>query len=100
MVNHTLDLICAATEIPEFIEVDMTGIEIGDSIRMDRVKMPKGVEPSDHDPEHVLATMMAPKSAAADEAADAAAAEAASAASAAAAAPAAAPAGEKKEEKK
>lgn len=101
IVNHTLNLLCAATEIPEAIEVDMTGVEIGDSIRMDRVKLPKGVEPSDHDPEHVLATMMAPKSAAADEAADAAAAEAASAASAAAAAPAAgAAAGEKKEEKK
>ncbi len=86
IVNHMLELSCAATEIPEFIEVDMTGVEVGDSMRMDRVKLPKGVEPVDHDPEHTLATLMAPKAAVADEAADAASAAAASAASTAAAA--------------
>lgn len=100
IVNHTLELECVATDIPEFIEVDMTGIEIGDAMRMDRVKMPSGAVPKDADPEHVLATLVAPKSAAADEAKDAEVAAASAAASAAAAPGAAAPAGDKKEEKK
>lgn len=105
IVSHELALMCSATDIPEFIEVDLTGVEIGDSIRMDKIKLPKGVEDTDHDPEHVLATIVAPKSAKADEEADAAVAAAAAAASAAAAAPGGAPAAgaaapAKKEEKK
>jgi large subunit ribosomal protein L25 len=105
IVSHELELLCSATDIPEFIEVDMTGVEIGDSIRMDKAKLPKGAEPTDDDPEHVLATIAAPKAAKADEEADAAVAAAASAASAAAAAPTAVPGAPsttaaKKEEKK
>lgn len=101
IVSHELELLCSATDIPEFLEVDMTGTEIGDSIRMDKVKLPKGAVPTDDDEEHVLATIAAPKAAKADEEADAAVAAAASAASAAAAAPGGAPAADaKKEEKK
>lgn len=103
IVSHELELLCSATDIPEFLEVDMTGAEIGDSIRMDKLKLPKGAVPTDDDEEHVLATIAAPKASKADDDADAAVAAAASAASAAAAAPGGAPAAAapaKKEEKK
>lgn len=100
IVSHTMELLCSATEIPEFVEVDMTGVEIGDALRMDRVKLPSGVEAVDDDPDHTLATLIAPKTSTADDAADEAAASAASAASAATAAAAAggiaAPAADKK----
>jgi large subunit ribosomal protein L25 len=111
VVSHELELMCSATDIPEHIEVDLSGVEIGDSIRMDKIKLPKGTEATNDDPEHVIATLVAPKSAKADEEADAAVAAAAAAASAAAvpgaAVPGAAPAAgaaakapAKKEEKK
>lgn len=105
IVSHELELMCSATDIPEFIEVDLTGVEIGDSVRMDKAKLPKGAIPTIDDEDHVLATIAAPKGAKADEEADAAVAAAASAASAAAAAPGAVPGAPsttaaKKEEKK
>ncbi len=104
IVSHELELLCSATDIPEFIEVDLTGVEIGDSVRMDKVKLPKGAVPTNDDEDHVLATIAAPKGAKADEEADAAISAAASAASAAAAAPGGAPAAAapaaKKEDKK
>jgi large subunit ribosomal protein L25 len=104
MVHHEIEMMCSATDIPEYIEIDLTGIEIGDSIRMEKAKIPAGAV-SSLDPEEVLITIVAPKSAAADEAADAAVAAAAAAESATAAgtpgapAAAAAPAA-KKEDKK
>src|SRR5688500_1208389 len=66
MVHHEIEMTCSATDIPEFIELDLTGAEIGDSIRMSQVKIPAGAIPSLDDPEEVLITMVAPKSAAAD----------------------------------
>ncbi len=100
IVHHEVELTCSATDIPEFIEIDLTGAEIGDSIRMEKAKIPAGAV-SALDPEEVLITMVAPKSAAADEAADAAVAAAASAESAAAAGtPGAVVPMAKKEEKK
>lgn len=104
VVSHELEVVCSATDIPDKIEVDLKGIEIGDSIRMDKVKLPAGTEAKADDPEYVVATIIPPKNAKADEDADAATAAASAAASAAAADPAAAataaaPAA-KKEEKK
>lgn len=100
IVHHEIELTCSATDIPEYIEIDLTGAEIGDSIRMEKAKIPAGAEPA-LDSDEVLITIVAPKSAAADEAADAAVAAAASAESAAASgAPGAAAPVAKKEDKK
>lgn len=96
IVAHELPVLCSATDIPESIDVDLASAEIGDSLRLGASKLRSSAVPVDNDPDYVLATILAPKTAAADEAADAAVAEAAAAASAAATAPADA----KKEEKK
>lgn len=89
IAHHSIDLICRATDIPEFIEVDLTPFKITDTITLSHAKLPAGVKASEDDPEFPLASIMAPKSSAADEAAVAAVAAASAAASAAAAAPAA-----------
>lgn len=105
IVRHEVEMECSATDIPEFIEVDISSYDFGDSIRISAAKMPANVKPV-MERDFVLATMAASRAAtSADDEADAAVAAAASAASAAAlpAAPgAAAPAaaGDKKDEKK
>lgn len=46
IVRHELELLCPASAIPQFIEVDLTGLEIGDAIHMSKVALPKGVKPT------------------------------------------------------
>ena len=71
--RHDVELICHAESIPEFVSVDLTGAEIGDSLRMSAVKLPEGVRPAVQDRDFVIATVAAP-SAVRAEAAEAAAA--------------------------
>ncbi|MGK0266327.1 MAG: large subunit ribosomal protein L25 [Maricaulis sp.] len=46
IVRHDLELLCPASAIPEFIAVDLTGLEIGDSIHMSAVTLPANVKPT------------------------------------------------------
>lgn len=39
-----LEIECKASALPEFIEVDMSKIEIGETIHLSDIKLPKGVE--------------------------------------------------------
>jgi len=73
-----------AEAIPEFVSVDLTGADIGDSLRMSAVKLPEGVRPAVQDRDFVIATVAAPSAVRAE------AAEAAAAAVTGEAAPAAA----------
>ncbi|MCR5877362.1 50S ribosomal protein L25/general stress protein Ctc [Phenylobacterium sp. J367] len=41
---HSVNVACAADHIPEEILIDLTGLEIGTSIRVSDLKLPKGVE--------------------------------------------------------
>jgi large subunit ribosomal protein L25 len=48
-VNHVLselDIICLPDDLPEFIEVDLANLQMGHSIRLSELKLPKGVESS------------------------------------------------------
>jgi large subunit ribosomal protein L25 len=84
IVQHELELWCQADAIPERVEVDLTGMEIGDSIHLDKVALPQGTKPTTTQ-NLTVATIAAP-TAVRDEALEKAA--AAAAATAAAAAPA------------
>jgi len=84
VVRHDVELICRAEAIPEFVSVDLTGADIGDSLRMSAVKLPEGVRPAVQDRDFVIATVAAPSAVRAE------AAEAAAAAVTGEAAPAAA----------
>ncbi|MDD2934094.1 MAG: 50S ribosomal protein L25/general stress protein Ctc [Methylotenera sp.] len=43
-VQTEADVSCLAKDLPEFIEVDVSGLEIGHSIHLSQIKLPKGVE--------------------------------------------------------
>lgn len=60
VVRHELDLVCDAAEIPEEIHIDLTGLEIGDSIHISAVQLPKGAESGITDRDFTIATLVAP----------------------------------------
>ena len=60
IVRHDLELICDAAEIPEQIEIDLTGLEIGDSIHISAITLPKGSKSAIEDRDFTIATVVAP----------------------------------------
>ncbi len=60
IVKHDIELICDAAEIPDELHVDLTGLEIGDSIHISNVKLPKGAKPAIDDRDFTVATLVAP----------------------------------------
>jgi len=74
IVRHQVEFHCPANAIPEFITVDLTGADIGDSIHISAVKLPEGVRPVIQDRDFTVATIagsaaMRPEGEAAGEAA-------------------------------
>lgn len=57
IVRHEVEFHCPADAIPEFITVDLDGTEIGDSIHISAVKLPKGVTPVIADRDFTIATI-------------------------------------------
>jgi len=60
IVRHELDLVCDAAEIPDDISIDLTGFDVGDSIHISNIKLPKGVESGITDRDFTIATLVAP----------------------------------------
>ena len=71
-VRHELELICDAAEIPEEIEISLAGMDIGDSLHISAVTLPKGTQSTISDRDFTIATIV-PSSGAVMEAQDAAA---------------------------
>lgn len=96
IVMHEITVRTKPDLIPEFFEVDLTGLEIGHSVHISTLKVPEGVRMVTREKDATVASIAAPtvvREAAAQAAADAAAPAADAATPAAgAAAPAAAPA--------
>jgi len=69
VVRHEVELSCPATAIPEFIEVPLSGLDIGDAAKISDVKLPEGVEPTITDRDFTIATIAA-ATAVAEEAAE------------------------------
>ena len=85
VVRHSVEILVAADQIPEELVVDLKGREIGETIRMSDIALPKGASATITDRDFVIAsikTSSAALSEAADLAADAAEAEAAARAAA------------------
>ena len=59
IVRHAVEVICLADNIPGSIEVDLTGLEIGDSVHISAVKLPDGVRPAIDDRDFTIATIAA-----------------------------------------
>jgi len=74
VVRHAVEVYAPATAIPEFFEIDVTGLDIGDSANISLVALPKDVEPTITDRDFTIATIAAPsavKSASQDDEEDA-----------------------------
>ena len=76
IIQHDLELICDAAEIPDEIHIDLTGLDIGDSIHISQVDLPKGSKSAIEDRDFTVATVVAPSAMKAEEAEEAAEAEA------------------------
>ena len=66
-----VDVSCLAGKLPEFIEMDVSAMEMGDSLHLSDLKLPAGVEIVElsHGPEHDLpvVTIVATRGAVADD---------------------------------
>jgi large subunit ribosomal protein L25 len=108
IVRHDVEIICPFDHIPEAFEIDLTGLEIGRSIHISSVELPKDAELTIKDRDFTVATIAGAvkqeeesgAAAAADGAPAAAAAAPAKGAAAPAKAAAAAPAAKAGEKKK
>lgn len=56
-VRHEIELICDAAEIPDEVVVDLAGYDIGDSIHISQVTLPKGSKPAITDRDFTVATI-------------------------------------------
>jgi large subunit ribosomal protein L25 len=89
IVLHEINVRTLADKIPEYFEIDLTGLEIGHSIHLSTLKVPEGVRVVSREKDATVASIAAPtvvREAAAQAAADATAAASAPAAEAAPAA--------------
>jgi large subunit ribosomal protein L25 len=60
IVRHELELVCDGNRIPDEITIDVTGVEIGDSIHISSVKLPEGSTSAITDRDFTIATIVAP----------------------------------------
>ena len=60
VVRYDIEVSCRPDVIPEQIEVDLTGFQVGDSIHISAVSLPNGVEVTITDRDFTIATIAAP----------------------------------------
>ena len=60
IVRHELELICDGNRIPEAISIDVTGLDIGDSIHISSVTLPEGSVSAITDRDFTIASIIAP----------------------------------------
>jgi large subunit ribosomal protein L25 len=60
VVRHAVEVNCSAANIPDQFEIDLTGLDIGDSIHAESVALPEGVEFTITDRDFTIATIAAP----------------------------------------
>lgn len=46
VVRHEIEVVCSVASIPDSFVVDLTGLDIGDSIHISQITMPPGVRPT------------------------------------------------------
>lgn len=60
IVQHEIELICSPDAIPESIDIDVSKAELGESIHISHVTLPKGTAPAIADRDFTIATIAAP----------------------------------------
>ena len=57
IVRHDIEVTCPYDKIPEYFDVDLTGVEIGRSIHISAIELPEGVTPTIKDRDFTVATI-------------------------------------------
>lgn len=57
--RHEVEVNCSANDIPEEFVADLTGLQIGDTIRISNITLPEGVVPTITDRDFVIANLQA-----------------------------------------
>jgi len=70
VVRHELELVCDANSIPDEVVVDVTGADVGDSIHISAVTLPKGTQTAITDRDFTIATIVAPSALKSEEGAE------------------------------
>lgn len=60
VVEHEIDLVCAASDIPETIDIDLANLQIGQDIKISQVNLPKGSKPKVHDRDFPVCAIVEP----------------------------------------
>ena len=60
VVRHELELVCESDKIPGEIELNLAGLDIGDSIHISHVTLPEGSASAITDRDFTIATIVAP----------------------------------------
>ncbi|MCX7863623.1 MAG: 50S ribosomal protein L25/general stress protein Ctc [Novosphingobium sp.] len=60
IVRHELELVCDAEHIPDEVLIDVSGLDIGDSIHISHVTLPEGSQSAITDRDFTIATIVAP----------------------------------------
>ena len=60
IIRHSLSVHCRADSIPDHIDVDCSKLAIGDSVHVNELKLPKGVE-APHGEDFAIVTIAAPR---------------------------------------
>lgn len=66
IVRHELELVCDAADIPTDVTVSLAGLDVGDTIHISNVTLPKGTETAIDDRDFTIATVIAPSAMKAD----------------------------------
>lgn len=60
IVNHSLEVVADVDHIPSHIEIDLTGLEIHDTIHLSHLKLPENVAPAHPERDNDIANIVAP----------------------------------------
>ncbi|TYC55796.1 50S ribosomal protein L25/general stress protein Ctc [Rhodobacterales bacterium] len=60
IVRHTVEMTVPADSIPEALELDLIKAQLGDSLHISEINVPKGCEPTITDRDFTIATIAAP----------------------------------------
>lgn len=60
VVRHEIEVRARPDALPERFEIDLTGLEIGDSVHISAIEMPEGVAPTITDRDFTIMTLAAP----------------------------------------
>ncbi len=71
IVRHTIEVSCPADAIPDSFTIDLTGLEIGDSVHASALTIPENVELTITDRDFTIATIATPVEEVEDEPVDA-----------------------------